>query len=132
MADVDRIADGLPDEVRAERPAAESVILEELLACPEVAGSAVAKAGSRWSPQVAISRPSKPQPAAFSTTLAKGKIGPLAREERDGSIGQRLAFSTVTGARVRAERSHASAMTSASTAAWAGASLLPRLAQRSR
>ena len=84
MTLVDRVADRLADEVRAERPAAEAVPLEQRAPVLHVPGSARAAATSKWSPQQASSRPSKPQPAARAGELGERQVGPLAGEERDG------------------------------------------------
>ena len=85
VARVDRVADGLPDEVRAERPAAEPVALEELapsLRVPVVGErlvdlEVVAPAGEL--------EPVEPPLARLGGEVVDGQVGPLAGEERYGT-----------------------------------------------
>ena len=74
VARVDRVADRLADEVRAEREAAEvvrsSMLALRLRSSPS---SATAWSTSKWSPQQASSRPSKPQRLAFAARSSSGR-----------------------------------------------------------
>ena len=85
MPVVDRVADGLADEVRAERPHAEAVLLQQAADGLRVAGigdrlvdlEVVAPAGKLE----AVVAP----PADLRRELRDRQIGPLAGEERDGT-----------------------------------------------
>ena len=85
VALVDRVADGLADEVVADRPAAQAVALEQLAAAGDVAGVAqrlgdvevVAPAGELE----AVEAPA----AAALGELGEREVGPLAGEQRDGT-----------------------------------------------
>ena len=51
-----------------------------------IRGRQTARSTSKWSPQHASSRPSKPQRGALGGQLLERQVGPLAGEERDGSV----------------------------------------------
>ena len=88
VALVDAVADRLADEMRADRPHAETVRFEQLAAAARVAASASAWSTSKWSPQQASSSPSKPQRRAARGQVLERQIGPLAGEQRDGTRHQ--------------------------------------------
>ena len=99
MARVDAIADGLPDEVRAERPALESVPLEEL---PPLAAVGVVRERAVDLEMVAPAgelEPVEPPGGAGGGEIGDGQVGPLPREQRDRS-GHRL-VAPIGGCRLR-------------------------------
>src|SRR3954451_21828349 len=85
MALVDPVADGLADEMRAERPDAETVPLEQLAASADVAA-----VGDRLA-DVEMVAPAGELEAVEAPARAAGgevvdrQVGPLAGEERDGA-----------------------------------------------
>src|SRR5207248_6015091 len=92
---VDPVADGLPDEMCADRPDVQAVPLEQGAPIPGVAGigdclinlEVVAPAG-QLEPVEAPARAARGQ-------LVEGEVGPLAGEQRDGTRHQ-LSFGTGT------------------------------------
>ena len=85
MAGVDRVADGLADEVVADRPDVEAVALEQLapLAAVRVVGErgvdveVVAPAGELEAVEAPL--------AGLGGELGERQVGPLAGEQRDWS-----------------------------------------------
>ena len=82
---VDPVADGLADQVRAERPAPELVPLQEL-----ADAAAVAVVGERPVDLEVVAPASKLEavvaPAvALRRKIRKRQVGPLAGEQRDGT-----------------------------------------------
>ena len=64
-------------------------------------GSATRLSTSKWSPQQASSRPSKPQRADLRGQLLERQVGPLAGEEGDGSAHQDPPSTPAVRARAR-------------------------------
>jgi hypothetical protein len=83
VALVDRVAHRLADEVRADRPALEPVLLEQLALLAEVVGLSQRPVDLEVVAPAGELQPVESEGRGLAGQVLKRQVGPLAREERD-------------------------------------------------
>jgi hypothetical protein len=85
VARVDRIAHGLPHEVRADRPAPQAVALEQLAPAGGVVGLGHRAVDLEVIAPARELQPVEAERRRLAREVVEGEVGPLACEERDRS-----------------------------------------------